>query len=76
VAGISPLLDYRGQYDSFGRELEATIIAIADELASAAELLTGKTTQTPVVVIKGFEYSSQGDNIQQIFRHPDKDLFR
>lgn len=76
VAGIAPLLDYRGQSDSFGRKLEATIIAIADELASAAELLTGKTTQTPVVVIKGFEYSSQGDNIQQIVRPPDKDLFR
>ena len=76
VAGIAPLLDYRGQSDSFGRELEATIIAIADELASAAELLTGKTTQMPVVVIKGFKYSSEGDNSQQIVRPPDKDLFR
>ena len=76
VAGIAPLLDYRGKSDSFGRELEATIIAIADELASAAELLTGKTTQMPVVVIKGFEYSSEEDTSQQIVRPPDKDLFR
>ncbi len=76
VAGIAPLLDYRGKSDSFGRELEATIIAIADELASAAELLTGKTTQIPVVVIKGFEYSSEEVTSQQIVRPPDKDLFR
>jgi coenzyme F420-0:L-glutamate ligase/coenzyme F420-1:gamma-L-glutamate ligase len=76
VAGIAPLLDYRGKFDSFGRELEATIIAISDELASAAELLTGKTTQMPVVVIKGFEYSSEEDTSQQIVRPPEKDLFR
>ncbi len=76
MAGIDPLLDYRGQSDSFGRELEVTIIAVADELASAAELVTGKTRQVPVVVIKGFSYSPGDGDRHEIVRPPDKDLFR
>ena len=76
MAGIDPLLDYRGQSDSFGRELEVTIIAVADELASAAELVTGKTRQVPVVVIKGFSYSPGDGNRHEIVRPPEKDLFR
>ena len=76
MAGIAPLLDYRGHSDSFGRELEVTIIAVADELASAAELVTGKTTQVPVVVIKGFSYSPEDGDSHQIVRPPDKNLFR
>ncbi len=54
VAGIAPLSDYRGQYDPSGYELRATILAIADELASAAELVMHKLAARPVAVIRGY----------------------
>ena len=76
VAGLRPLLDYRGQSDSFGRRLQTTVIAIADELASAAELVMGKTTQTPVVVVRGAgEWLGQGTGAM-LRRHESIDLFR
>lgn len=59
VAGINPLVDYRGQHDPDGYELRATILAIADELAGAAELVMHKVHRRPVAVIRGYEW--QGD---------------
>ena len=53
VSGIAPLIDYRGQKDSHGNALKVTVIAIADELASAAELVMKKSSGIPVVVIRG-----------------------
>ncbi len=53
VAGLVPIADYRGQLDSFGRRLTASVIAVADELAAAAELLMCKTIGLPVVLVKG-----------------------
>jgi coenzyme F420-0:L-glutamate ligase / coenzyme F420-1:gamma-L-glutamate ligase len=58
VAGIQPLVDYRGQPDDHGRVMNVSVIAIADELASAAELVTGKLGRCPFVVARG--YTSPG----------------
>lgn len=55
VAGIAPLSDYRGHFDPAGYELRATVLAIADELASAAELVMHKLSARPVAVIRGYE---------------------
>ena len=58
VAGIAPLADYRGQHDPDGYELRATVLAVADELASAAELVMHKTARRPVAVIRGYEWQA------------------
>jgi coenzyme F420-0:L-glutamate ligase/coenzyme F420-1:gamma-L-glutamate ligase len=56
AAGIDALLDLRGQPDAQGREMRSTIVAVADELASAADLAGGKVGQRPVVVVRGYTY--------------------
>lgn len=61
VAGMAPLADYRGQYDAAGYELRATVIAVADELASAAELVMHKLAARPVAVIRGFDLQALGE---------------
>ena len=53
VAGLAPLRDYRGQADTFGRTLEVTVTAVADELASAADLVKGKVASIPVAIVRG-----------------------
>ncbi|HEV7200116.1 MAG TPA: coenzyme F420-0:L-glutamate ligase [Candidatus Limnocylindria bacterium] len=57
AAGIDVLADMRGTPDADGRELHATVIAVADEMASAAELAAGKASGRPVVVIRGYRYA-------------------
>ena len=59
-AGIEALLDLRGTPDASGREMQATVIAVADELASAADLAGGKVEQRPVVVIRGLRLAAVG----------------
>jgi coenzyme F420-0:L-glutamate ligase/coenzyme F420-1:gamma-L-glutamate ligase len=54
ISGLVPLLDLRGTPDAQGREMRSTVIAVGDELASAAELAGGKTDQRPVVVVRGY----------------------
>lgn len=76
LAGIAPLVDYRGQADSHGRELRVTVIAIADELASAAELVMKKSAGLPVAVIRGFDYEARDARVDELIRPPDRDLFR
>jgi coenzyme F420-0:L-glutamate ligase/coenzyme F420-1:gamma-L-glutamate ligase len=76
VAGLRPLLDYRGGRDPFGRLLQSTVIAIADEIAGAAELVMGKTAGTPVVVVRGAgEWAGDGTGAM-LLRQPSMDLFR
>jgi coenzyme F420-0:L-glutamate ligase / coenzyme F420-1:gamma-L-glutamate ligase len=77
VAGLSPLKDYRGQRDFYGRPLQSTVLAVADELASAAELVMGKTLGIPVAVIEGFplERVVPGSG-RDLIRPPEEDLFR
>ena len=77
VAGLNPMLSYVGQEDSFGNLMYTTIIAVADEIAATAELVTGKVLEIPVALIKGYNYEPMGDaSNQSLIRSPDKDLFR
>ena len=76
VAGLRPLLDYRGTRDGFGHLLQSTVIAVADEIAGAAELVMGKTTGTPVVVVRGAaEWIGEGTGAM-LLRPASMDLFR
>ncbi len=76
VAGMQPLVDYRGQMDCFGRQLQVTRIAVADELASTAELVMGKTKGVPVALIRGMPYPEGEGHGRQLLRSSGKDLFR
>jgi coenzyme F420-0:L-glutamate ligase / coenzyme F420-1:gamma-L-glutamate ligase len=76
VAGLNPLQDYRGTTDSWGQPLSATVIALADELAAAAELVMKKTRGIPVVLIRGVDYSESEGTGQQLIRSAEHDLFR
>jgi coenzyme F420-0:L-glutamate ligase/coenzyme F420-1:gamma-L-glutamate ligase len=76
VSGIAPLIDYRGQTDSQGRPLKVTVIAIADELASAAELVMKKKDGMPVVIVRGFEYDAREASSLELIRSSELDLFR
>lgn len=75
VAGIRPLLDLRGRRDPTGYELHATVIATADELAGAAELVLGKTSGIPVAVIRGADVAGEG-SARDLVMPADRDLFR
>jgi coenzyme F420-0:L-glutamate ligase / coenzyme F420-1:gamma-L-glutamate ligase len=76
VAGLEPLKDYRGLPDTEGRILKVTTLAVADELASAAELVMGKLDKVPVAVIRGYPYTPGEGDVKQLVRAPEKDLFR
>ena len=75
VAGITPLLDLKGRTDSMGYELHATEIAVADEIAGAAELVMGKTNGIPAVIVRGLEIAGDGRGIDLLMPR-DRDLFR
>ena len=76
ISGLSPLRDYVGQADDDGRELKVTVVAEADELASAAELVTGKLERCPVAVIKGSGVPLGEGRATDLVMDPAKDLFR
>ncbi|GIT70088.1 MAG: hypothetical protein Ct9H300mP27_11920 [Chloroflexota bacterium] len=77
VAGLNPMLSYVGEEDSFGNIMYTTTIAVADEIAAAAELVTGKVLEIPVALIKGYGYEPMDDaSHDSLIRSPDKDLFR
>ncbi len=76
VAGVQPLLDYRGQADQFGRRLQTTVIAIADEIAAAAELVMGKASRTPVAVVRGAQQWAGEGAARMLIRPAATDLFR
>jgi coenzyme F420-0:L-glutamate ligase/coenzyme F420-1:gamma-L-glutamate ligase len=75
VAGIRAVRDHRGEKDSFGMELEATIIAIADEIAGAAELVMGKSDGIPVAIVRGIEGAAGEGSARELIRPPEEDLF-
>lgn len=76
AAGIEPLLDYRGRADDDGRELRATVIAVADEIAGAAELAMGKLARAPAAVVRGYAYARSESGVRPLIREAEKDLFR
>jgi coenzyme F420-0:L-glutamate ligase / coenzyme F420-1:gamma-L-glutamate ligase len=78
VAGMAPLIDYRGVYDPAGYELHVTVIAIADEIASSAELVMNKLDRRPLALIRNYQpplHSRQGTG-QDLIMDPAKDMFR
>lgn len=75
VSGIAPLLDLEGQRDSAGYELHATEIAIADEIAGAAELVMGKTRGVPAAIVRGVETAGDGRG-SDLLMPRERDLFR
>jgi coenzyme F420-0:L-glutamate ligase / coenzyme F420-1:gamma-L-glutamate ligase len=76
VAGLRPLLDYRGCLDPYGRRLESSVTALADELAGAAEIVMRKTARMPVAIVRGAgEWCGDGSG-RQLVRDASRDLFR
>jgi coenzyme F420-0:L-glutamate ligase/coenzyme F420-1:gamma-L-glutamate ligase len=77
VAGIAAVVDLRGTEDALGRVMNVTEVCVADELASAAELVMGKSTGVPVAVVRGADPSWFRDSsMDEIVRPPSEDLFR
>ena len=76
AAGIEPIADYRGQYDPYGYELQASAIAVADELAAAAELVMGKIERIPVALIRGYSYTPGTGDARPLLRDAAMDMFR
>ena len=76
VAGMRPLKDYRGTPDAHGKTLRATNMAVADELASAAELVTAKSINVPVAIVRGYRYPRGAGGIRALLRPASRDLFR
>jgi coenzyme F420-0:L-glutamate ligase/coenzyme F420-1:gamma-L-glutamate ligase len=79
LAGLVPVEDWRGRPDVAGRELHATIIAIADEAAAAADLVRAKDSREPAVRLRGLERhvtAADGPGVAALVRLPEDDLFR
>jgi coenzyme F420-0:L-glutamate ligase / coenzyme F420-1:gamma-L-glutamate ligase len=75
VAGLKPLLDLRGTNDARGYELVGTVIAVADELAAAAELVMGKASGIPAVLIRGYRVPEGEGTARELVIPPERDLF-
>jgi coenzyme F420-0:L-glutamate ligase/coenzyme F420-1:gamma-L-glutamate ligase len=76
VAGMAALRDYIGTPDSAGRPLQATILAVADELASAAEIVMGKLDRVPAAIVRGLRVETGDAGSKPLLRDPARDLFR
>ncbi len=76
VAGLTAVLDVRGETDRYGNELVVTEVAVADELAAAGDLVKGKLADVPVAVIRGLAYSDDGKGSSSLIRGSVGDLFR
>jgi len=76
LSGMQAIKDYTGQLDAQGYELRVTSLAVADELAAAAELVMNKLDNVPVAVIRGYDYPRGEGSLGQLIRAPERDLFR
>ncbi len=76
VAGMQSLADYRGERDPHGYPLTASILAVADEIAAAAELVMGKTKGIPVAVVRNYPYERGSGTGRDLLMEPERDLFR
>lgn len=75
-AGLNPLRDERGQADPQGYVLGASVLAVADELVSAAELVMGKLDGVPAAVVRGYGYEAGEAGARALIRPPERDMFR
>lgn len=76
VAGMAAIDDLRGQTDDFGKVLEVTEVATADEIAAAADLVIGKSSRNPVAVVRGVSWTPAATGVTPLIRPPGEDLFR
>ena len=78
IAGLEPIKNYVGKADMYGKKLRVTQIAVADEIASAAELTMGKANGVPIVIVRGYNYqrAQKKSSVSQLIREKEKDLFR
>jgi coenzyme F420-0:L-glutamate ligase/coenzyme F420-1:gamma-L-glutamate ligase len=76
IAGLEPILDYNGKPDTFGKIMQVTAIAVADEICSTSELVMGKVQKCPIAVIRNYNFSSSTAKIQEMLRSDHDDLFR
>lgn len=76
IAGMDPIADYRGQRDPHGYPMEASVLAVADELAAAAELVMGKTEGIPLAIVRGYPYSPASGSAKDLLMPPERDMFR
>jgi coenzyme F420-0:L-glutamate ligase / coenzyme F420-1:gamma-L-glutamate ligase len=74
-AGLMPLVDLGGERDRAGYQLHATVIAVADEIAGAAQLVMGKLNGIPVAIVRGLDVVGQG-TAADLVMPPERDLFR
>ena len=79
AAGVTPVRDYRGEADTFGKVLEVTVAAVADEIAAAADLVKGKSLNVPVAVVRGLDHlvtEQDGPGARELIRPAEEDMFR
>ena len=76
VSGIPAIVDFRGTTDTHGNVLEVTEVALADEIAAAADLVMGKATGIPAAIVRGLEYPEGEGRAADLVREPSEDLFR
>ncbi|HXG06538.1 MAG TPA: coenzyme F420-0:L-glutamate ligase [Nitrososphaera sp.] len=77
IAGIDPIRSYVGSHDMYGRTLKVSKIAVADEIAAAAELVMGKSEGVPVAILRGYKFEkSVGSSAKTLQRPRGRDLFR
>jgi len=77
VAGLEPLADLRGAPDADGRTMRSTVVAVADQICSAAELAAGKSSRRPVVLVRGAPYNAGNGSVRRdVVMPPEMDLFR
>ncbi len=77
IAGINPIKSYVGTYDMYGRKLRVTEIAVADEIASAAELVMGKAEGIPAAIVRGYSFEKASrTSVKSLLRAKERDLFR
>lgn len=76
ISGMLPILDLKGTTDWMGRDLEVSEVAIADELASAADLVMGKDSGVPAALVRGYQAPEGEGRARDLVRPPHEDLFR
>jgi coenzyme F420-0:L-glutamate ligase/coenzyme F420-1:gamma-L-glutamate ligase len=76
LSGIEAIDDQKGRPDANGRIMEATEVALVDEIAAAADLAMGKATQIPVAIVRGVSWQAGEGRATDLVRPPDEDLFR
>jgi coenzyme F420-0:L-glutamate ligase/coenzyme F420-1:gamma-L-glutamate ligase len=76
VAGVKPLKDFRGKTDDHGKDLSATVLAVADDIAASSGLLMRKTARIPAVMIRGYYFDHGDGGAKELVRPKERDLFR